>query len=129
MRNKAVNSLLQQNESGKKSTVMAPLAVLIALCVSILTSSFVFKAEDIIKYTLLGILCLTVIVYIVMYIIFAFKNSDSLRSEHYNIKKMVIEKGLLGDNETPLILEVSNEDDEIVDEISEGIERKEINEK
>ena len=39
-----------------------------------------------------------IVLYLIAYIYFAFKNPDELRSESYSIQKLAIEKGFIGDS-------------------------------
>ncbi len=61
-----------------------------------------------------ALVCLTIFIislicaglFLFIYVYFAFKNPDLLRSEDYLIQKTIIEKGLMGDNQRgPLTIE------------------------
>jgi len=52
----------------------------------------------------IGILCIiSIILYIVFYMYFAFTDKDALRSEKYSIQKLAIQKGFIGDDQTGYI--------------------------
>ncbi len=56
--------------------------------------------------TLLAIgMAVMLVLFVFTYLFFMFKNPDVLRSEHFHLSKMAIERGLIGDNLHGLIEE------------------------
>ncbi|ENG7518035.1 hypothetical protein ABVD55_001180 [Vibrio harveyi] len=53
----------------------------------------------------------SVILYVFAYIYFMFKNPDALRSEKFNIEKMAIQKGIVGDSQLGVIEQNSASND------------------
>ena len=51
-------------------------------------------------YILVGIILVIIILFIFTYIFCLFKDRDALRSESFSIRKLQIEKGIFGDNNT-----------------------------
>jgi len=56
------------------------------------------EAPDWIMITLVVLLISTVVMYLLIYLYYAIKNPDSLRSEKFTLSKMAIEKNLIGDD-------------------------------
>ncbi len=101
-----IRSLFQQSAIGQsRSSVLNPLQWLVALLLAATVSAAIFGT---VLWFLILLSVLTtcgVVVTLGFYAYFARGNPDSLRSEHYSLSKMAIEKGLLGDNLTGLVIE------------------------
>lgn len=95
--------LSQASSSGTRSTALQPLGWL----TGILTSGIVLAASWDVPEWVLQALCfflgLTVLTYLISYMLYAIKNPDALRSEKYTLSKMAIEKNLIGDDVSGLI--------------------------
>jgi c-di-AMP phosphodiesterase-like protein len=95
--------LSHATSSGSRSTALQPLVLLTGL----LISGFVLIAPQIVpQWTLIllaVLLGLCVCIFLIVYLVFACKNPDALRSEKFNISKMAIEKNLIGDNKVGLV--------------------------
>ncbi len=94
--------LSQASSSGSRSTALQPLGWLTGILTSGLVVSASWGAPKWALISLAGLLILTVCIYLVSYIFYAFKNPDALRSEKYTLSKMAIEKNLIGDNQVGL---------------------------
>lgn len=114
----------QANSFGSKSSVLSCLIWALGTLLMALTGSIVFNADMFIK---IGIFLLIVLIIIVMVISFLFclftGKTDVLRSEKYNISKMMIEKqsssdSVTGINYTDNIVNSKNESNKIEDEMS-----------
>ncbi len=81
-----------------RSSCLAPLERGIAVLAVALILCLQFKAEPWLLVCLAIMLFGFVIVFGFVYLMFAFKSPDALRSESYSIQKMAIERGLTGDN-------------------------------
>lgn len=91
-------TLQQALSTQSKSTVLKPLAWLIALTLTASVAMYRFSLPGWLAGTV-GVLCiLSIVLYIVAYIFFALTDKDSLRSERYSIQKLAIEKGFVGDD-------------------------------
>jgi hypothetical protein len=86
-----------------KSTALKPLAGLVAALLGgcILASRY---SLDEWLVMMLGLLTfLTVLIFLGIYLFFAFTNPDQLRSEKYIIQKTAIQHGFIGDDKTGYI--------------------------
>lgn len=99
-----VNALLQRSIArGSRSTVLAPLNLLIGLLIAGAIGGPSANAPDWLV-TAFGIaLGVVLLVYLVTYVAFAIRKPDYLRSERYNIEKLTIEKGMIGDDAVGLM--------------------------
>lgn len=96
-------SALFHKHGGNRSTTLKPIGWMISLLLIALIVSF-NNLEESWLHVLLGIsLGSLIALYILAYIYFMFKNPDLLRSESFNIHKMSIEKGVIGDSEVGII--------------------------
>ena len=89
----------QATAQGSRSTVLRPLAWIIAICVGAVLGAVEFKAPPWIV-DLFGLsVGVAVTLYFVTYLYCLFtKKEDLLRSETYSIQKLAIEKGFVGDS-------------------------------
>lgn len=94
--------LSHASSTGARSTALQPLMWLSG----ILTAGLALAATSSTPtWTLVAIavfLGITISVFLIAYVYFAFKNPDALRSEKYTLSKMAIEKNLIGDNKAGL---------------------------
>lgn len=95
---KEINSILAHASSaGSKSNAVKPiLGAVIAFGVGTILS--IPLKEVYVTYAFLGVTVLAGLAYLIMCIIFLFKNPDILRSEDYNLEKTALEKITLGDS-------------------------------
>ena len=101
-----INALLQQaTAQGTKSTVLKPLGWALAILISGSVGSFGAKAPFWLGLTLLVLACLTCLLYLGSYIYFMRHDPDALRSEKYSLKKLEIQRGLVGDHIAGVISE------------------------
>jgi hypothetical protein len=93
----------QASSSATRSTSLQPLAWLSG----ILTSGLVVAGSSNVPNWALVILAiflgLTVLLYLVSYVYYIFKDPDALRSEKYTLSKMALEKNLIGDDQSGLV--------------------------
>jgi hypothetical protein len=95
-----IKAFLEQATShGSRSTVLRPLAWLVAICASATLAAVRFSAPTWI-IVLFGVSAgLGIALYLVSYIYCLAKGKeDLLRSETYSIQKLAIEKGFVGDS-------------------------------
>src|SRR2546421_9756017 len=86
-----------------RSTVMNPLAWLIAVLLAGLSGAVISHAPEWLLAILGGFLSVSIVIFLGLYLFFAFKSPDLLRSEKFYLTKMAIEKSIRGDNITGLI--------------------------
>lgn len=89
-------------ESSRRSDILKPLVWPFGLCLSATVSLAVFEGPlwtTILTAVVAGIIAA---LYIAGYVYFAIKQPDALRSESYTLRKMAIERGLVGDSATGL---------------------------
>ncbi|MEJ1379328.1 MAG: hypothetical protein RPU34_05885 [Candidatus Sedimenticola sp. (ex Thyasira tokunagai)] len=101
--------LSQASSSGSRSTALQPLGWLSGILTSGLVLAATWGTPEWALVTLAIFLGITVTIYLISYIVYAFKNPDALRSEKYTLSKMAIEKNLIGDDVSGLI-EISESD-------------------
>jgi len=85
---------------GSRSTVLKPLAWLIALCLSAILGALKWNSPLWLLTIFAICATLSIALYLGTYVYCLRKNPDLLRSETYLIQKQVIEKGFVGDNVT-----------------------------
>ena len=94
-----IKTLLQQSSIGQsRSSALNPLQwVLVILLTGVVICPLV-NAPSWLLIILVGLTVGIVILIATSYVYFMLKNSDALRSEHYTLSKIALEKGLVGDN-------------------------------
>src|SRR5688572_283848 len=82
---------------GSRSSALSPLLWMVGLLVAgiILLSAFTTSP---IAWGLFVLLCLVVLAAVLAFAKFAGTNPDLLRSESFSIKKLELERGIIGDN-------------------------------
>jgi hypothetical protein len=91
------------NASGARSTALYALQWVIGLFLSAL-ALLVFSGAPPWLLILVGLaLSVVLVVFLGAYLYLLLRNPDALRSEHFSLSKMAIEKGLVGDNVQGLI--------------------------
>lgn len=86
-----------------RSTVMNPLAWLIAVLLAGVSACVVSHSPQWLLILLGVFLSASVLIFLSLFIYFAFKSPDLLRSEKFYLTKMAIEKSVRGDNLTGLV--------------------------
>ncbi|MCL2282166.1 MAG: hypothetical protein FWC26_02500 [Fibromonadales bacterium] len=81
---------------GSRSSVLKPFMVMIGWLGSFLSVSL-FRNNEIVTYVLLGFIAIVIIAAIIKYHYFSITKPDYLWSEDYNLQKLAIENGALGD--------------------------------
>lgn len=89
---------------GARKNALASLGWLIALLLPAMMVSLYLDLATAFIVILVGAFCVAFVLFVAAYIYFMLKNPDALRSEKYVISKMVIDKGLVGDDLKGLIL-------------------------
>ena len=100
----------QANARGARSTALHALQWTIGLFLSAMALLVVGGAPT---WLLIGVcvaLSLVLLVFLGSYLYLLFSNPDALRSEHFSLSKMAIEKGLVGDNVSGLVDPITIED-------------------
>lgn len=87
---------------GTRSTALQPLAWLSGILTSGLVVAATSSAPTWVLICIASFFGLSVSVYLIIYVHFARKNPDALRSERYTLSKMAIEKDLIGDDKSGL---------------------------
>lgn len=101
-----LHALLQQISSeGKRSTAMQPLIWLLSILLFGTLSSFYFSLPIWVGKILIGLVVLIILVFVGVYIYLMLTNSDALRSEKYSLNKMAIQKSILGDDLTGIVID------------------------
>jgi hypothetical protein len=99
-----IRSFLQQaNATGTKSTALSDLRWFTGLVLTALLIALKFNAISWILISLVVLLGLISVVYLAVYIFFALKSPDALRSEKFTLSKLAIERSVTGDNITGFI--------------------------
>ena len=95
----SITQLLRKSAAGgSKSTVLNPLAWLVAIEFAGLAASLKYGAPEWVIQVIVGLLVLSAVVYVAAYVFFGLTNSDALRSERFFLSKLAIEKSARGDN-------------------------------
>jgi hypothetical protein len=95
----SLNTLLQQANIGQsRSSVLNPLQWTLVILVFGVGVCLLFNAPLWLVILFAIMLALVLILLLVAYVYFARVNPDSLRSEHFSLSKLAIEKGLVGDS-------------------------------
>ena len=84
--------------SARKSTALAPLTNLLVVLAPPVVAAMYLEPPTWITATVVGLLTLVVIAFLGAYAHFSRKSPDALRSERYSIEKMLIQRGLIGDD-------------------------------
>lgn len=126
MKNAIITTLLQQHAgSGKRSDALKPLAWLFGLLVVCLLGLAFNDAHVTIQ---LVVLCgggFVGALYVISYVYLLFADRDALRSEHFVIQKLAIEKGVYGDDINGIVME--NNSSEILENGSRNAPNKTSN--
>ena len=94
---KAFDALFRSAASGSRTTALAPLHMMLALVIAGLLSSIRLNAANWVLI-LLGVSTAAVLVLEGWaYVFLLFNDRDALRSEKFNIAKMYLERGVMGD--------------------------------
>ena len=94
-----LQSLLQQSSAtGTRSTALSDLRWFAGILLTTLLVALRENAPTWILVTLAAFMGVAGAIYLGVYIFFAIKNPDALRSEKYNVSKMAIERSITGDN-------------------------------
>lgn len=88
------------NVRGKKSTAMQPLIWLMSILLGSLITCISLGSENYIIVFIMLIVVVVLGVFLYSYLHCLRSNPDSLRSESFVIKKMALEKGIIGDSES-----------------------------
>ena len=125
-----VSAFLQQaTAQGSRSTILRPLQWMTLLFVLALVACVYYKGPNWLIIALFVLLVAPLAAVLVAFFYCLFSGNDSLlqslRTEHYAIQKLAIEKGYRGDNTTGLIVATSNSQGlqvvrEAVEQQSEG---------
>ncbi len=95
--------LSQANSYGSRSTALGTIQWLMAILLGGLIALFSAKAATWSVGLVGAMLALAFVLYLYAYLFFMFKDPDALRSERYSLRRMEIEKGLIGDNVSGLL--------------------------
>lgn len=94
-----IRALLQQATAyGSRSTALKPIGWMMPILVTATLGAFYINAPIWVGVMFIIFTSSTMILYLIAYIYFMFKDRDALRSETYSLRKMAIEKGMYGDD-------------------------------
>lgn len=94
-----ISQLLKKSAaSGSRSTVLSPLGWLVAIEFAGLAGALRYAAPPWILQTLVGLIVVSVLLYMAAYVFFGHKSPDLLRTERFSLSKLAIEKSVRGDN-------------------------------
>jgi hypothetical protein len=97
----AISAFFQQATAhGSRSTVIRPLGWLTSICIAGFLTSVESKAPTWILVLLSTFAGLSVILYMASYVYCLITDKEALRSEKYQIQRLAIEKGFVGDSQT-----------------------------
>ena len=95
-----MNSLLNHaSVDGSKSTVLKPLGWALVMIFPTIIASAYLKVDEWITIMFSISFGLILFMYLSSYVYFMLTDSDALRSEKYSLKKMEIQKTLIGDSD------------------------------
>ncbi len=99
-----IKAFFQQSDAtGAKSTVLKPLGWLIGILVSASIASFYFNSPNWVGFTFVLFTGISILLYLISYIYFMRRDPDFLRSESFTLRKLEIEKGIIGDSLTGIV--------------------------
>ena len=113
----------QARATGSRSTALHPIQWLLGLSLTATVSAASFGSPSWLVIALFVLSGISVTLFIGAYLFLLFRDRDALRSERYGLQKMVIEKGLLGDDMSG-IMDVA-QDAEVLPAIKRNEEKKE----
>jgi hypothetical protein len=93
----------QASARGARSTALHALQWAIGLFLSAIALLVFGNAPPWLLVGVASALCVVLVVFLGAFVYLLFRNPDALRSEHFSLSKMAIEKGLVGDNINGLI--------------------------
>ncbi|MBY7853068.1 hypothetical protein KW429_05075 [Vibrio fluvialis] len=103
------NALAQKSSSsGSRSNTLKPLSWLLGILISGIVSILYFPNKIVPLWILICFMCFIAIAFILFcgaYVYFMVKDPDALRSEKFNIEKMAIQHGMLGDSNSGILEE------------------------
>ncbi|MFC1224558.1 hypothetical protein ACFE6N_12160 [Pedobacter sp. BG31] len=97
----------QSDASGSRSTILKSLTWFLALLFILLGAAMTAKADSYITIFIIVLISITSFVFLSAFVYCLFTDKDALRSESYSIKKMQIEKGIIGDSTTGILPETA----------------------
>jgi len=98
-----INSLLEYGSGkGTSSTALRPFGWMMGLLLPSTFVSISINAPLWVTVIIVICVCLNMFLYIICSLYFIFRSPDSLRSEVFVLKKMSIEKSLIGDSKSGL---------------------------
>jgi len=99
-----IQSFLQQASiQGSKSTILKPMNWILSIIISAIIATFYFPIPNWVSITFIVIFIILIIAYLIIYFYCLFNDRDALRSETYNVQKLAIEKGIIGDSATGIL--------------------------
>lgn len=99
-----IRSILSSSSaSGSKTNIMKPLNWLISILGALVIGGFIYGLPMWMDCILFVCLILVLLYYLFVYTYCLLKDKDALRSERFNVQKMAIEKGILGDSSVGII--------------------------
>lgn len=95
-----LSSIFMHNQmDGRRSSALTPLLWLVMLLVVLTSVVAGFRSGPIwIVEAAVALIVFVVVAILVAYFLFAVRNPDLLRSEHYSLSKMAIQQGMKGDS-------------------------------
>ena len=96
--------LHQATEDGSRSTALKPVGWMTGVLTSSSIGSAYFGAPSWLTMVFAVSSALSVALYVFAYLYLLFNDRDSLRSERYSLQKLAIEKGIVGDSSSGVIV-------------------------
>lgn len=95
---KLLDRLRSDDGTATRSTILHSLQWMTFILITGLGGTSFTSAPNWAIQIISALLILVVVLYLIFFCYFAIKNPDQLRSEKYSIRKMELERGLIGDN-------------------------------
>lgn len=95
-----IAALSRSAASGSKTTALAPLHGVLALCLGSALAAVWLQAPPLVVWLFVAFSGLVLILEVGAYLYLLVRDRDALRSERYSLEKMRLERGLMGDSLT-----------------------------
>lgn len=83
---------------GSRSSALQPLLIVLGILAGLVPSASWAGVSEKVLYMLIGLVVFVLCIIVICYVVFMVKSPDALRSERFQITKMAIDRGLIGDD-------------------------------